>query len=470
MEYTRLWAAREFGPAHADEIADLISRYSKYNGRIKPELLGPDTFSLVDYDEADKVLADYAAVVAGARKIQDQLPDDARDTFFEFVVDPAKAYSIVAKLYITVGRNHLYAAQGRAGTNELADQAQALFKADQELSDYYNRTLAGGKWGHMMDQTHIGYTFWQQPKKNIMPKVVRIDVPMPAKLGVAIESSTTAWPGEDAKAVLPDIDAFNRQSRYIDVFNRGQTPFNFTATASDPWIVISQTSGSVDREVRLWVSIDWSKAPAGESIPGSVVIVGPGGESVAVSFTVVNPSEIARNTLDGFVETDRCVSIEAEHYTAKIDSDSSHWYRIADYGRTLSAMTISSSTDPPLGAPCLEYKMYLFDAGDAKVSALIAPTQAFAPGRGLRFAISMDDQKPRVIDSLANNTSQDWERSVKNSIRSVQVPVLVATPGYHVLKFWMVDPAVVLEKLIVDFGGVKPSFLGPPESYHRIGN
>jgi hypothetical protein len=82
----------------------------------------------------------------------------------------------------------------------------------------------------------------------------------------------------------------------------------------------------------------------------------------------------------------------------------------------------------------------------------------------------MDDQKPRVIDSLANNTSQDWERSVKNSIRSVQVPVLVATPGYHVLKFWMVDPAVVLEKLIVDFGGVKPSFLGPPESYHRIGN
>jgi hypothetical protein len=181
MEYTRLWAAREFGPAHADEIADLISRYSKYNGRIKPELLGPDTFSLVDYDEADKVLADYAAVVAGARKIQDQLPDDARDTFFEFVVDPAKAYSIVAKLYITVGRNHLYAAQGRAGTNELADQAQALFKADQELSDYYNRTLAGGKWGHMMDQTHIGYTFWQQPKKNIMPKVVRIDVPMRSK-------------------------------------------------------------------------------------------------------------------------------------------------------------------------------------------------------------------------------------------------------------------------------------------------
>jgi len=40
-------------------------------------------------------------------------------------------------------------------------------------------------------------------------------------------------------------------------------------------------------------------------------------------------------------------------------------------------------------------------------------------------------------------------------------------PGAHVLKFWAVDPGVVLQKIVIEARDIAPSYLGPPESFHR---
>src|ERR1035437_2381505 len=62
QEFTELWAEREFGPEHAAEIADIVSKTLKYNGRRKPELLEPATYSVLDYQEADRAVADYKEI------------------------------------------------------------------------------------------------------------------------------------------------------------------------------------------------------------------------------------------------------------------------------------------------------------------------------------------------------------------------------------------------------------------------
>ncbi|MGB6384055.1 MAG: glycosyl hydrolase 115 family protein [Terriglobales bacterium] len=481
QEYTRSWAAREFGPRYAAEIAEIISAYTKYNGRRKPELLDPTTFSLVNYGEADREVAEWESVVEKAEQIYRSLPQNARDAFFELVLYPVRASAQVAELYMTVGKNQLYARQGRASTNDLAAQARTLFHADAELSDYYNQTLAHGKWDHMMDQTHIGYTSWNQPSSNVMPQVAEIKLPVAAALGVAVEGSAAAWPGSAGGPTLPQFDNFNRQRRYIDVFNRGTKHFQFTATASAPWILLNQTQdftergsmkpGTVAKERRFWVGVDWQKAPHGSS-NGSVMIEGAGAE-VTVGVEVFNPKAPTRASVHGFVEANGYISIEAEHYTDQstksIDANSVRWEKIPDYGRTLSSMSIfpvtARSVMPPEDSPCLEYRIYLFHAGQIHVEAILAPTLNFVPGRGLRYAVSFDDQPPQIIDTLEHNSLADWEQSVSDSVRKVKSTHILAATGYHTLKFWMIDPGIVLQKLVVDLGGVKASYLGPPESY-----
>jgi hypothetical protein len=139
---------------------------------------------------------------------------------------------------------------------------------------------------------------------------------------------------------------------------------------------------------------------------------------------------------------------------------------------TIIPMT-ASSVMPPGDSPCLEYKMYLFDPGSVEVLAIVAPTLNFVPERGLRYAVSFDDQPPQIIDIVpkgfdARNGNREWEESVKNACRVVRSTHAVSGTGYHTLKIWMVDPAVVLEKIVLDLGGLKPNYLGPPESYHHF--
>jgi hypothetical protein len=476
-EFTRLWAEREFGPTYAKDIAEIISKYTKYNGRRKPELLAPNTYSLVDYQEAETVVADYKAITAKAEKIYSQLPENMRDAFYELVLFPTKASALVNDLYLAAGKNALYARQGRASANDLAAETRALFQTDTNLMNYFNQTFAHGKWNHFMDQSHLGYTTWRDPPQNNLGAIMltEIEVPEAAAMGIAVEGSEAAWPGDPGDAILPKFDVFNQPRHFIDVFNKGKTSFEFTATASDPWIVLSENKGALEKDKRLWVSVDWGKAPKGAA-SGTVTLAGTG-TNVTVKVNAFNPTEVMRDSLQGFVEGDGFVSIEAEHYTRKTDTGANRWIKIDDYGRTLSGMRAmapvdASSAIPGKDSPCLEYQMYLFSTGKVEVVSIIAPTLNFMPGRGLRFAVSFDDEVPQTVtavppDFIAKDGNQDWETTVKDNVRKVKSTHPLDKPGYHTLKFWMVDSGVVLQKLVVNLGGVKPSYLGPPESYHN---
>jgi hypothetical protein len=432
-------------------------------------MLAPETYSLTAWGEADQVAAGWDRLLAQATALREQLPAESRDAYYQLVLHPIEASANLNRLYYTVARNRLYALQNRASTNLLADSARLLFDKDAVITRYFNTQLALGKWNHMMDQTHIGYTYWQEPPRNAMPRVDVIQVPQPAEMGVTFEGQLPPGPpgpGGPRAPALPEFDVFQRQVAFIDVYNRGQEPFEFTAQSAEPWLTVQPAGGRVLTEQRLAVSVDWSRAPAGRNrVP--ITISGPEGRRVVIQAPVFNPASPRAEEIRGFVEGNGYVAMEAEHFTAAITSPTIQWLRIPGLGRTLSGVTVMPSTAPsvvPAGAsPHLEYRAFLFDSGEVRVRTHVSPSLNTAGRKeGLRFAVSFDDEAPQVVDVVADSSLQAWERSVGDNIRVLTTRHRLATPGTHVLKFWMVDPGVVLQKLVIEARDLPPSYLGPP--------
>jgi hypothetical protein len=471
-EYAQMWAQHQFGSRHAAAIARILTQYSSLNGVRKPELMRFNRFSLTHYREFETIVARYHKLEDVAIEIEKHLPPESKDAYFELVLHPIKATTNVYDLYHALALNRYYAAQGRATTNTMADNVKEHYIRDSLLTRYYNEELQNGKWNHMMDQTHISYYYWRGPEVDSLPPAIRLDLNYVSDMGVAIEGSDAWWPEETREAVLPEFNSYHDTLHYIEVFNRGTKPFTYSAHCSVSWLGVTPNSGSVDQQERLWVRVDWKKAPHGElSVP--LTIVGPENRKVVVQVPLHNRELNGALDGKGFIESNKYVSISAAHYTRATNPGNTAWQILHNYGRASTGITLFpatlSSQSARDSAPHLEYVVNLRDTGQVKVYAYLSPTIDYSGGDGLRYAIAFDDEKPQVINSTLRKQGEYWVNdnnadAMMDNIRVKQSIHTVGKPGAHTLKFWIIDKGIVLQTVVIDAGGLMPSELGPPES------
>jgi len=223
---------------------------------------GAHTYNLVDYREADTVLADFKPPLRKRKKSTGSCRRTSADAFLELVLYPTKASAIVTELYIIAGRNQLYASQGRASANDLAAQARRFISSRRGPLCGLQSHTGARQVDHMMDQTHIGYTYWQQPPVNAMPKISEIKTPAAAKLGVALEVRRLLgrlfW-----RSTLPPFDVFNRQTPLHRHFQSRQEPFYIFDSHERPLDHTERIARKIEKERRVWISVDWDAAPVG---------------------------------------------------------------------------------------------------------------------------------------------------------------------------------------------------------------
>jgi hypothetical protein len=374
--FVRETAARDFGPGHAAEVADVLTRLQALNFARKAEHLQwhlsltpykPTELNEAEIHERLKACADLRR---DSDALAERLPADARDAYFELVGYPVAITAAANERYF---RSELARADVVRGRDPEADRAAAN-DADRRiatLTAHYNDDIAGGKWRNVVTVNGVSPKEWKRFQRD----------------------TATPRPEPTAENVAPPAPP-------------------------DP--------GALAR-------------PAGAR-PGD------------------------------FVERGGVVSIDAGHFSGRADGAAgAGWRAVPGLGRTGSAVTVLPSTAAisPDAAPSVSYRVHVATGGPATLHVRLLPTHPLVSGRGLRLGVAIDDGPvlPMAVTGGFDPKSSAWNRRVLANAAEVSVKLPdPMVPGWHTLRLVGVDSGVVVDKIVLDLGGLRPAYDGPVET------
>jgi hypothetical protein len=315
-EFTRAFAAREFGQAFAGDAASVLTGYTKILGARKAEVVMPSTFSHTAFDEAGRVLRGFEAVVEKAEAVYAALPPHKKDTFFQLALYPARAA-------MNVYKTNILTAQGKT------QEAKQAFEQDAADTEYYNTVMSGGKWNGIMRQNHFGYTAWDCASTFAIPNIMPKPQPSAAAPPSADpDSYISIGPKNFARASGGDvkwtvIDGYGRDGDSIKVLPNGRpfdigdanapyVEYDFTVAHPGDYAVntfIAPTGNSVHQtitplleQLRFSTQVDDSKRRTASGLLSPCYK--PGGDEETWAFGVMNNTRLV-TTEGGFLSVGR---------------------------------------------------------------------------------------------------------------------------------------------------------------------
>lgn len=499
-EWSAIWALEVFGESDNKEIADIITTYSQYASWKKYELVDPETFSVVNYSETERVWKCWEALEKRALAVYDKLSDPVKPSFYQMILHPIKAAFTVYRIHINTAKNNLYAEQRRSSANHYAELVLRDFEKDSEITDEYHAQL-DGKWNHMMDQTHLGYNYWQQPMRDVLPPLMYVQNRrngLTGRVGISTEASFASLPGDDRYHELsgtvltaPPISKYGEQSRKIDVFSRSNKDLAtfWSLVAKDSYLSLDISSGvskSYEDDITATVTVNWNELTPGVSVSSFVYLItaeskddlqklvekGFDSSYPRIDIPVDYPS--VPQGFSGFVESDGHISINAENAEIRAKTRGVSYKAVQKLGRDVGGITLCPTTlesQQCSTGPFLEYSFVKFTEQDnCKITFYCSPSLNIKGNHNpLAYAFSIDDEPPITVEiaPIKNDDElvpEDWEEGVAGNIWKRASTVAIAA-GAHKLRLWALEPAVVFQKIVLDFGGERPSYFGPPESY-----
>lgn len=460
--YLKGFMSAQFGPEHADELADLMMRYYDLAFARRPEFMGfgqtewvtpnqPDAFAEADGEEAQARIRAYQDITARAEKLAALMPADRKSAYFELVLYPVRAAANLNTRIMSLDLASLYAREQRASPNAYVAAARAAHA--QIVSDTltYNG-LENGKWRHIMDMAPRDLPVFDEPMWPSWSASTKTGC------GIALSGQ---WYNDHN--TLPFV-AGRAEDRRVAVFAHQPIDAVWRQTKGANHLALSATSGALngdDRyEARLVLHYD-GQGPAGDS----EIHLSCGGEDHMIYVHVLPelPAGVP-------VEDNRIVTLPAAGQTTGAD-----WRRIDGLGsmggvlRARLDLPAQPDDAPPQSAPAV-YRFATSTAAGGVLKLIALPTHPLTRDLKVRMAAQLDDGPVQTFDFSTLGRSDQWRENVLTNTAVRESPLRMLAAGEHTLKVWPLDPGVMLDRIDIDLDGARahygPASSGPQTQTH----
>ncbi|MCU7693195.1 glycosyl hydrolase 115 family protein [Haoranjiania flava] len=479
------WLSEQFGARYYDQLVKITQLYSRLAFIRKPEHMGwgvewnsnkyprerpTDTeFSFDNYEEAQNRLKQYTQLGQMVELLYAQLPEECKPAFYQLVYYPSKGAEYMNKkwLYAQLSREYFY--QKRASTNDIRQNALLYQDSLVYITQQYD-TLLNGKWNRIMSlRQGVTASYFEKPVLDSLA------VPQKGILKIQAAASNNRTTG--MQYVLPAFSKVSEQPVYFELYNTGKQPIPFSISSDNEWIKLSKVSGMLEKQERITVDVDWGKLQAGTDYQAIIQIKW---EDITqkLYIPVYNPLLPTVDLLKNIaIETNGYVSIPAAGFNSKKESHTVKIAIIDELGIEGRSVQLGDPTGPVndprrSDAPYVEYDFYTTGRGMVDVYTYVLPTFPLSTGRNLafhefstlqtRYGVCIDDGAVSYPSSSNPEYTQAWADNVIRNAAINKSVLYIDKPGFHRLKVIAGDPGLIIQKIVIDMGGMKKSYSGPP--------
>lgn len=460
QSHTQNWIAREFGLDHASEIADIIKQYYHLGTIRKPEHMGWSQIQVKGYpkgltpivntefnpfafgNELKKRVSDYQQIEDQVEQLSQKIDLNRKDAFFELVQYPVQGASLLNKKLLYAQMYNILAALNLPSANEYSKLSSSSYQKIQQLTDVYNHQIADGKWNGMMDAKPRNLPVFQ--------KIQFSEIPVSERNGIVLFANGFDTPISGGSTTTVPTFAQSAKNNYqLTIFKKGNTTSNWSITKKPEWLNLEIDSLKMKGETTVLLQIDWKKTK--ERFSTDQLVLQCGSEQYRFNLTAqqFEKEGLSRQMIDD------CDSFNATEYQKPSIGKVKEIVGLGHSGVALEIQTIGDKS------AALEYPFMTQKTGKISVCVAVYPNHP-AISKNKRYAVSIDDEKPQIIETETDIFKEDWKINVLRNQTRTTSKHFISKKGKHVLKIYAIDPDIILDQIFIDFN-VNRKFYQIPE-------